>query len=105
MSGGRFIREARRRAGLTQAQLAKRLRTTQSVIARWETGRRSPDFATVVRAVRACGLEMHISLTRADPDHDSLIDDQLARAPADRLEDLLDRLRTEDLLHRGKRVG
>jgi hypothetical protein len=35
----RALIEARSRAGLTQAQLADRMRTTQSVIARLESGR------------------------------------------------------------------
>lgn len=56
MDGGELIKEARRRAGLTQQELAEKMATTQSVIARWESGRRSPTFATLTRALRACGF-------------------------------------------------
>jgi len=38
----RAMIEARSRAGLTQQQLAVRMDTTQSVIARWESGRVQP---------------------------------------------------------------
>ena len=60
------MREARRRAGLTQSQLAARMGTTQSVIARWETGWRSPTFATVERALRECGLALSPRLVPLD---------------------------------------
>jgi transcriptional regulator with XRE-family HTH domain len=66
MNGGTLIREARRRVGLTQTDLAARLRTTQSAIARLERGRTEPSFARVVDAVRACGLELTPALI--DPD-------------------------------------
>ena len=66
MNGGTLIREARRRVGLTQTDLAARLRTTQSAIARLERGRTEPSFARVVDAVRACGLELTPAMI--DPD-------------------------------------
>ena len=69
MKGGSIIRQARRRAGLTQAELAHRLRTSQSVVARWESGRVSPSLETLTKVVRACGLDLVISLRPAD-DHD-----------------------------------
>lgn len=62
MKGGELIREARLRAGLTQAEVARRLGTGQSVIARWESGRRSPTFETVVRAIGACGFDLGVSI-------------------------------------------
>jgi transcriptional regulator with XRE-family HTH domain len=57
MRGGTVLREARRRAGLTQVELAARLGTTQSAVARLERGVTEPSFARVVAGVRACGLE------------------------------------------------
>lgn len=93
MKGGLLIKEARLRAGLTQAQLAARLATTQSVIARWESLRTSPSFETVVRAIRACGLDLHVSITAYDEEVDQLIEDRLRLTPTERvraLEELLE---------------
>lgn len=98
-TGGEFIREARRRSGLTQQELAERLGTTQSVIARWETGRRSPTIETLYRAVRACGLDVHITLGAPDPDHDFFIRENRRLDPSQRLDHLTDHVAgVQDLL-------
>src|SRR5919198_5258160 len=57
MDGG-LVREARLRAGLTQAELADRVGTTQSAIARVERGGSAPSLARVRELVTACGLEL-----------------------------------------------
>jgi predicted transcriptional regulator len=44
---------ARVRAGLTQAELAKRMGTTQSAIARLESGARLPSVKTLLRFAKA----------------------------------------------------
>lgn len=85
MRGGQIIREARRRTGLTQQELAERLGTTQSVVTRWETGQRSPTLETVVRAVRACGLDLTVTVGPPDPDHDLFIRENRRLDPAERL--------------------
>ena len=46
---------ARSRAGLTQSDVALRMGTTQSVIARLEGGRRIPSMRTVQRYAQAVG--------------------------------------------------
>jgi len=56
----RSIIEARTRAGLTQAQLARKMRTTQSVIARLEAGRVNPSTKTLERLARATGTRLKI---------------------------------------------
>lgn len=66
MRGGDLVREARRRAGLTQRELADRIGTTQSAIARLERGRTEPSYERVMEAVRACGLELVAQLLPAD---------------------------------------
>ncbi|BBZ13314.1 helix-turn-helix transcriptional regulator [Mycobacterium branderi] len=60
--GGDLVREARRRAGLTQAELASRAGTTQSAIARWESGRTAISLDDVRRLVRLCGLDLEVML-------------------------------------------
>ena len=67
MDGGSLVREARRRAGLSQAELAARVGTTQSAIARLERGRASPSFRRVRELVAACGLELRVHLAPPDP--------------------------------------
>lgn len=98
MTGGHLIAEARKRAGLTQAELARRLGTHQSVVARWETGRSRPDFDTVVRAVRAAGFDLDVSLVAAD-DHDlSLIRRELTLLPHQRLSAMVAAVRALDAM-------
>jgi transcriptional regulator with XRE-family HTH domain len=51
---------ARSRAGLTQEQLAKRMKTTQSTIARLESGRAFPSGKTLQRFAKATGSRLRI---------------------------------------------
>jgi transcriptional regulator with XRE-family HTH domain len=53
--------KARLRAGLSQAQLAKRMKTTQSAIARLESGRGRPSTTTLSRFAKATGHKLKIS--------------------------------------------
>ena len=64
--GGDLIREARRRAGLTQQELAARADTAQPAIARWESGRTAVSFDDVIRLVRLCGLDIDLNLVIRD---------------------------------------
>ena len=52
---------ARARAGLTQAQLARRMKTTQAVVARLESGRTKPSTRTLERFAAATGMRLRIS--------------------------------------------
>lgn len=53
---------ARSRAGLTQAEVAERMGTTQSVIARLEGGKRQPSMRTVQRYASAIGCRAVVRL-------------------------------------------
>lgn len=64
--GNDLVREARKRVGLTQRELAERAGTTQSAIARIETGRSTPSFDAVLRLLRLCGLDLDIMLVERD---------------------------------------
>ena len=55
------VAKARRRAGLSQAELAKRMKTTQSTIARLESGRGLPSTRTLSRYAKATGHRLKIS--------------------------------------------
>jgi ribosome-binding protein aMBF1 (putative translation factor) len=53
--------EARTRAGLTQKQVARRMKTTQAVIARLEGGGSKPSTRTLERYAEATGSRLRIS--------------------------------------------
>ena len=61
----RSLIEARTRARLTQAELAERMKTTQSVVARLESGRTRPSARTLERVARATGTRLRISFDPA----------------------------------------
>ena len=75
----------RRRAGLSQEQLAERLGRTQSTIARWESGYQHPPLESVVEAFHACGLELTVGMARYDDSYESLIAGQLMLEPVERV--------------------
>src|SRR5919108_6276368 len=70
MRSARLIREARLRAGLTQAELSERTGRDRSVIARWEQGAVAPSVETLVELVRACGFDLPLELVPRDPSDD-----------------------------------
>jgi len=53
--------EARARAGLTQAEVAHRMKTTQAVIARLEGGGSLPSTRTLKKYARATGSRLRIT--------------------------------------------
>lgn len=54
------VAKARARSGLSQAELAKRMKTTQSTIARLESGRGRPSTRTLARFAKATGHRLKI---------------------------------------------
>ena len=54
--------EARTRANLTQAELAGKMGTSQSTIARLESATAQPSMSTLKRLARATGMRLRISL-------------------------------------------
>ena len=61
----RSVIEARVRAGLTQEQLARKMKTTQPVIARLESGRARPSTTTLTKLARATGTRLSIRFEAA----------------------------------------
>ncbi len=66
MIGGELVREARKRMGLTQRELAARAGTTQSAIARLESCRTDPSLVDVLRLIRLTGLDLRVALVPLD---------------------------------------
>ena len=60
------ILKARAESGLTQAQVAKRIGTTQSAVARLESslGRHSPSMSTLKRYASALGYKVQVRLVK-----------------------------------------
>jgi len=61
----RSLVAARARAGLTQAEVAERMGTTQSVVARLESGRSTPTWKTLKRYAQATGSRLRVDLEAA----------------------------------------
>ena len=61
---GALLRRARTGAGLSQAELAARAGSTQSVISAYESGHRQPALPTLAALIEAAGYEL--SLTSRD---------------------------------------
>jgi phage-related protein/DNA-binding XRE family transcriptional regulator len=57
--------KARLRAGLSQAELAARMGTSQSTIARLESGQTLPSTKTLLRYAEATGSRFHVRLSAA----------------------------------------
>ncbi len=84
MDTARQVRYARRRAGLTQRQLADRSGVAQPAIARIETGRSVPRVSTFTRLIAACGMSVEF---RPAPDVDrTAIRELLRLTPRERLD-------------------
>jgi transcriptional regulator with XRE-family HTH domain len=84
-----LIRDARTAAGLTQAELARRLGTSQPAVVKLERPGANPTVRTLDRVLRATGHRLELAAPAWSPGVDeSLIRKQLELAPADRLRDL-----------------
>lgn len=66
-SAGSLVREARQRAGVTQAHLAERAGVTQSVISAYESGHRQPSLPVLLGLIAATGHCLEARLVAADP--------------------------------------
>jgi transcriptional regulator with XRE-family HTH domain len=87
------LREARRRAGLSQAELGRRVGKPQSVISRWERGEVEPSLETLRGLIRACGLELTLGLAKYDDSYDLYIGEYLRLSPAQRVDRAVGRAR------------
>jgi len=89
LTGGAIIRQARLRAGLSQAELAERSGKDRAQIARWERDGVMPGFETLVELVRACGFDLSLELvprTEVDP---GALDETQRLTPNERLDRML----------------
>ena len=98
LAAGPTLKEARKLAGLTQADLARRLGTTQSAIARLERPGANPRVETLIAAVEATGHTLDTRLAPRKPGIDeTLVAASLRESPEERLRGL-------EALHRSARA-
>lgn len=72
MEAASLIRESRRRAKLTQRELADRADTSHATLAAYETGTKVPRVDTLDRVLRAAGFDPEVSLvTRPETDREA----------------------------------
>ena len=87
MTTGQLLREARRRHGVTQQQLAARARTSQAAISRIERDLVSPSVATLARLLDLLGEKLELSSQPIDYGHDrTLLRANLEFTPEERIE-------------------
>ena len=86
MDVGELLREARRRHGLTQKQLAIRARTSQAAISRIERGLVSPTLETLRKLLAMMNEELVLDAKPIDWGHDlTLLRASLDRSPEQRI--------------------
>jgi transcriptional regulator with XRE-family HTH domain len=97
-----LVRWARQEADLSQAELAFRVGSQQSVVSRWETGADEPRLSTLARLLAACGLSVSLVVDRDDGVDRAQIREQLKQTPDQRLASVVNLSR---LLASARRVG
>jgi transcriptional regulator with XRE-family HTH domain len=89
MAPAQVLRRARSAAGITQAELARRLEVSQPEIARLESPGANPRFDTLEEAIAATGHELELAIA---PDRSGIDETQiranLKLSPAERLDRL-----------------
>lgn len=90
MESAVLLRSARRRARLTQSQLAERAGVTQSVISAYEAGRRQPSLPTLSALIAATGYELDLQL-RSTPRRLDVLTGPIGKRVRDNRRRLLER--------------
>jgi hypothetical protein len=68
---GALLLDARRRCGLTQAELAERSGVVRPLISQYETGKKDPSVSMLARLLDACGMELRMQASEVtDSDRD-----------------------------------
>jgi transcriptional regulator with XRE-family HTH domain len=104
LEAGSLLREARLIAGLSQAELAERIGTTQPVVSRWERDVEVPRIDTLGRALQACGFEVDLVFRRHDDVDRTQILRQLTLTPEERLDYYDSAARAYELAQEARRI-
>lgn len=84
MNAARTLKYARRKAGLSQRQLADRCGVAQPAIARIESGRVDPSISTLDRLLRSCGRELALEPRLGEGVDRSMLRELLKLTPGER---------------------
>jgi transcriptional regulator with XRE-family HTH domain len=85
MDAATMLRMARRRAGFSQRELARRAGVPQATISRIENAVVSPTIDTLDPLIRSCGMALIVGEQTAEGVDRTLIREALRRSPAERL--------------------
>ncbi len=87
MTPGELLRDARRRHGVSQHELAIRAGTTQSAVSRIEGSRVSPSIETLRELLYLLGEDLELGTRERDWGIDqTLVDERLSFTPAQRVD-------------------
>src|SRR5438094_5665272 len=84
MKASTLLRTARRRAGFSQRELARRSRVPQPAISRIERDLVSPTVDTLERLLKACGMELEVIPRPGEGVDRTLIWERLRMTPVQR---------------------
>jgi predicted transcriptional regulator len=102
MNAARSLRQARRRAGLTQRDLTQRTGVAQPTIARIEGGQEVPRVDTLQRLLQACGESLEVLPAAGAGVDRSSIRALLARRPVERIASLAEEAPTLERLSKAR---
>ena len=105
MIAARALRYARKRAGLTQRQLAEKTGVPQSTIGRIESGAVDPRVKTLSRLIRACRFDLEVEPLIGEGVDRTLIRWMLEKSPQQRFDMIAPGSRWMELLGSAKRIS
>lgn len=97
------IREIRKKCGLTQKELADRIGASESAISMYESGKRQPDYETLLRISDYFGVSVDYllgneTIRRYDPELEELLEELKTRPEMRMLFNLASNATKEDVL-------
>ena len=101
---GALVRELRQLEGISQAELARRIGSTQAVVSRWERGEEAPRLDALVRVLRATGFEADLVFRRHDDEDRSQLRWLLDMTPDERARHVRGAVRAYANARRAQRV-
>lgn len=80
-----LLQLARLKAGISQAEMARRAGVAVTMISAYERGRRQPTLPTLMRLLRAAGFELRMNLAPQDSHDETLAELESRRSRSERV--------------------